>query len=346
VAAILDELGFWRDDITAANPAEGVINALLPSMATFLRHKLIKISTPYRKEGVLWRDYQQRAQLGYPVFQLSTAEMNPTISADSFEKARLRDPESFRREYLAEFTDQIQCWIPFETLDQCVTKSCTERPPVAGAFYCAAIDPAFKWDDFALAIAHRFNDGPIILDYTATWTGTREAPLGYEWVCREIADILQRYGLNVVVGDQHCAAIIQQEFLKLGIDYKEFTFGPGTRLELFGNLKHLLMQVNLVLLDKSEELLQLRGLEEHRTPLGNIDVRPAYGCKDDLAVVIGLVTFQLSRINVVPTPGFFLDEDPKPRMYVSPFSCVRAANCANMPACMDEGYCLGFIAER
>ena len=139
---------------------------------------------------MLWRDYKERAELDYLVWQLSSAEMNPTISSDFLEKERRRDEESYRREYEAQFTDHIAEWIGFETLEQCVIKSCAERPPVTDAIYAAAVDPAFKGDDFAFAIAHRLPDGAIILDYTATWTGTREAPLGYEWVSGEIARIL------------------------------------------------------------------------------------------------------------------------------------------------------------
>ncbi|MGC2849040.1 MAG: hypothetical protein WB556_03555, partial [Candidatus Acidiferrum sp.] len=343
VAAVLDEIGFWRDEVTAANPAEDVLNALRPTMATFPNHKLIKISTPYRKEGVLWRDYKERAERDYLVWQLTAAEMNPSIFSDFLDEERRRDEESFRREYLAEFTDHIEGWIRFEILEQCVINSCTERPPVTDAIYVAAVDPAFKGDDFALAIAHRLPDGLIVLDYTATWTGTREAALGFEWVCREIACILKLYGLNVVVGDQHCAAIIQQEFLKLGIIYKELTFGSGTRSELFRNLKHLLIQKRVLLLDKPEELRQLRALEEHRTPRGNIDVRPAHGSKDDLAIVMALATLQLSKMDDGAMPGFLIDDEP--HRWVKPSNCDRAAICANLVACMDEGYCLGFRGE-
>ena len=361
VAAILDELGFWRDELTAANPAEAVLSALRPAMATFANYKLIKISTPYRKEGVLYRDYKERAERDYLVWQLSSAEMNPTISSDFLEKERRRDEESYRREFLAEFTDSIAGWIGFETLEQCVIKSCTERPPVTDATYAAAVDPAFKGDDFALAIAHRVPDGPIILDYTATWTGTREEPLGYEWVCGEIARILKRYGVNTVVGDQHCAAIIQQEFSKLGIGYREITFGAGTRLDLFGNLKYLLMQNKIQILDKPELLRQLRSLEVHQTNRGNVEIRSAYDVKDDLAVTVALVAFQLSKIEVGPTP-FLLGRVPRPwdglkiRPYYpwasesryslnvdpDPATCFRQAKCENFPYCMDEGYCLDF----
>jgi hypothetical protein len=360
VTAVLDELGFWRDEITAANPAEDVLNALRPAMATFANHKLIKISTPYRKEGVLWRDYKERAERDYLVWQLPTAVMNPSISSDFLERERRRDEESFRREFLAQFTDHIEGWIGFETLEQCVIKSCTERPPVTDAIYAAAVDPAFKGNDFALAVAHRLPDGTIILDYTATWTGTRKAPLGYEWVCREIARILKSYGLNALVGDQHCAAIIQQEFLKLGIRYQEVTFGAGTRLDLFGNLKHLLIQRKIQILDKPELLRQLRSLEEHKSIRGNIEVRCAYDVKDDLAVAAALVAFQLSSIDVDLMPAFQLgrvsrpwDGDVRMRPYEhnppesrdslnrDPNTCCLQAICENCPACMDAGHCLG-----
>jgi hypothetical protein len=341
VVAICDELGFWRDEVTAANPAEEVLRALRPAMATFERHKLIKISTPYRKEGILWREHQERIKLEHLVWQLSSAEMNPTISANFLEKEQQRNGESFRREYRAEFTDHITGWIGAETLQQCVIESCTERLRVNDAVYAAAADPAFKRDDFAFAVAHRSNDGTIILDHTATWTGTGEASLGYEWVCREIARILRRYALNTLVGDQHCAAIIQQEFLKLGISYREVTFGAGTRLDIFGNLKHLFIQRKIELQNEPELLRQLRSLEEHKTPRGNIDILPSYGAKDDLAVAVALAAFQLSHIELGPTP-FVRGEVERGRTLWIPGACPNEAVCGNFPDCLDEGACLGF----
>jgi phage terminase large subunit-like protein len=53
VCAICDELAFWSHEETSANPENEVMAALRPAMATFPNAKLIKISTPYRKEGIL-----------------------------------------------------------------------------------------------------------------------------------------------------------------------------------------------------------------------------------------------------------------------------------------------------
>ena len=99
VCCICDELAFWRHEVTAANPEEEVLSALRPAMATFSTAKMIKISTPYRKEGVLWREFQQRAELDHLVWQLPSPEMNPTLRPSVLEQARRLDEEKFRREY-------------------------------------------------------------------------------------------------------------------------------------------------------------------------------------------------------------------------------------------------------
>jgi hypothetical protein len=295
VAVICDEMAFWQHEETAANPEEEVLAALRPAMATFPNAKLIKISTPYRKEGILWQEFQQRAELDHLVWQLPSPEMNPTLQPHILEKMRRRSEEKFRREFLAEFTDNIAGWIVPEVLDPCIIPGRSELPRVRNATYVAAVDPALKGNDFALAILHRQGEGPLVVDRVARWTGSKKAPLGYEWVCEEIARLLKDYRINRVMGDQHCAVVISQHFLKLGIKYEECTFGTHTRAELFGNLKHLLIQRKVELLNEPTLLRQFRSLEERKTARGQIDIRPRSGTKDDLAVAIALAARELSN---------------------------------------------------
>jgi hypothetical protein len=264
-------------------------------MATFLTAKLIKISTPYRKEGILWREFQQRAELKHPVWQLSSAEMNPTIQGRILDEARKRDEPKFRREFLAEFADDVAGWIAPEVLDACIVRNRTELPRIENGTYVVAVDPAFKHNDFALAVLHATGDGPVVVDRVERWAGTKNAPLGYEWVCGEIARISKEYAIREVFGDQYCAAVIKQHFDKLGIHYNEHTFGAYTRADLFGNLRHLLVQRKIELLDQPVLLRQMRALEERRTPNGNIDIRPSYGQKDDVAVAVALGAFELAK---------------------------------------------------
>jgi phage terminase large subunit-like protein len=295
VCSICDELAFWQHEETDANPEEEVLSALRPAMATFPTAKLIKISTPFRKEGILWREFQQRAELDHLVWQMPSPEMNPTLLPSILEQERKHDEERFRREFLAEFTDQINAWITPETLEGCIVRGRTELPHVENATYAVAVDPALKCSDFALAILHRQADGAVVVDRVQTWTGKKNAPLGYERVCEEIARITKQYSMNLVLGDQYCAAVIKQYFQKLGIHYKEHTFGAHTRPELFGNLKHLLVQRKIELLEDPALLQQLRALEERKRSDGNIDIRPRYGQKDDLAVAVALAALDLSK---------------------------------------------------
>jgi hypothetical protein len=295
ISVVCDELAFWRHEETAANPEEEVLAALRPGMATFPTAKLIKISTPFRKEGILWREFQQRAELDHLVWQLPSPEMNPTLQPAELEQERKLDEEKFRREFLAEFTDQIAAWVVPEVLEPCIVRDRTELPRVENAAYVVAVDPAFKGSDFALAVLHQAADGPVVVDRVARWAGTKKAPLGYEYVCGEIARIVNEYGIRKVLGDQFCAAVIKQHFEKLGIHYNEFTFGAHTRADIFGNLRHLLVQRNIELLDEPVLIRQLRALEERRTPNGNIDIRPSYSQKDDVAVAVALGAFKLAK---------------------------------------------------
>ncbi len=356
VAAVCDELGFWADAETAANPAEEVIAALLPGMATVRNSKLIKISTPYRKEGILWREFQQRAELNFPVWQLSSQELNPTFSPSILDRERRRSEEKFRREYLAEFTDSITGWVDPEILDACIVRGRRELPPVSDGLYVAAVDPASRHDDFALAVLHRQPDGCIVVDRVAKWTGTKSAPLVSRVVLGEIRTILRHYALNAAIGDQFCFDIIKQEFLEVGIYYEIRTFGLQTRADIFGNLKHLLLQGRIQLVDDPELLGQLRHLHEEKTPRGQIDVRPSGGVHDDLAVAVALAATELIKQPSGPTPFIIGTHDTLAGVQVErnlrgvehnilpsmiPGMCPYEARCSNFPICIEEG-CQGF----
>ena len=264
-------------------------------MATFPTAKLIKISTPYRKEGILWREFQQRAELDHLVWQLPSPEMNPTLQPSVLERERKHNEERFRREYLAEFTDQINAWVVPEVLEPCIVRFRTELPRIENAAYIIAVDPAFVRNDFALAVLHKAAGGLVVVDRVARWAGTKKAPLGYERVCEMIAGFANEYGIREVWGDQYCAPVINQCLGKLGIRYRDYTFGARTRADLFGNLKHLLVQNKIELLDEPTLLQQLRALEERSAPNGNIDIRPRYGQKDDVAVAVALAAFELAK---------------------------------------------------
>jgi hypothetical protein len=54
VSCLLDELAFWSSE-DSANPDVEIINALRPAMATIPGAVMIKASSPYARNGALWR---------------------------------------------------------------------------------------------------------------------------------------------------------------------------------------------------------------------------------------------------------------------------------------------------
>lgn len=297
VGAVLDEFAFFRNEETSLRCDKEVLNALRPAMIAFPHSKLIKITTPNGKRGEAWEEYSRRSELDYLVWQVSTMEMNPSIPTDELEKERQRDLQQFEREFGAVFTDSLVSWIEPEVLLPCIMEGRIELPRLEGVQYSACIDPAFQRSDFAMAISHRTSNGRIVLDYIGVWTGTARVPLAFGRVMGEIAEILRRYKITNVVGDQFCAAAIQNELGRLGISYKEMTFGRNTRAQLFNNLKHLILEQRIELLDHPKLLLQLKALEEERSPDGYISIRPAQG-KDDIAVVVAMTASELSQPEV------------------------------------------------
>jgi hypothetical protein len=215
---------------------------------------------------------------------------------------------------------------------------------VRDGFYLAALDPASRHNDFALAILHRSSDGKIIVDCVVRWKGTKTAPLVFRKVLGEIKSILDDYRINSAVGDQFCSDVIRQDLLELGVPYEICTFGPQTRAKIFTNLKHLLVQGKIELLEDPELLRQLRNLREERTDRGQIDVRPSGGMKDDLAVAVALAASELTKRPSRPPPFIM----PTGELYLcrNPWTCDLQAICPNFPCCLDVGVCLGFVDER
>src|SRR5262249_45322692 len=87
---ILDEVGFWR--LEGAGDSDSEIQASIRrGMINFERPRLVKISSPYMKAGVLWDDFSKHFGKDDPdllCWRAPTALMNPTISVEKLEREK------------------------------------------------------------------------------------------------------------------------------------------------------------------------------------------------------------------------------------------------------------------
>jgi hypothetical protein len=143
VAAILDELAFWRSD-ESAEPDIEVVRALRPAMATVPGAMLLGISSPYSRRGVLWNAYRQHfgEDSDVLVWQASTESMNPNVDERVIAEAYRDDPVAATAEYGAEFRSDIDSYVTREAVEAVVVPGRRELPPVPNVRYRAFVDPS------------------------------------------------------------------------------------------------------------------------------------------------------------------------------------------------------------
>ena len=79
-AVLCDEIAFWRQDETSANPDVEILRALRPGMASIPGSVLLMASSPYAKRGELYAAFRRhfgKDDARVLVWKADTATMNP-----------------------------------------------------------------------------------------------------------------------------------------------------------------------------------------------------------------------------------------------------------------------------
>jgi hypothetical protein len=294
VAALLDELAFWRTD-ESANPDKEIVDAIRPAMATIPNALLMGFSSPYAKRGVLYEQHVAHfAREGDDVLviQADSRTMNPTLPAAVVEKAYAEDPASAASEYGALFRDDISGFLNPEWVTGCTMEGKFELAPRAGVQYRAFVDPSGGASDaFTLAIAHA-EDGQVVQDMGRAW----RPPFKPSQVVEEIVTCLKRYGLTMVKGDRYSAEWVVEAFGKEGVHYEVSAL---TKSEIYLEAEPLFAQGSARILDIRTLTTQLRQLER-RTARGGRDSidHPPRG-KDDSANAACGALVEASKLSTV-----------------------------------------------
>lgn len=278
VAAICDEVAFWRDE-GSANPDTEIIAALRPGMSTIPSALLLAISSPYARRGALWEAHKAHyGNEGDPVlvWQADTRSMNQTVAAAVIQAAYEADEAAAAAEYGALFRRDIESYITRESLDAVLIPGRRELPPVGGCRYFAFVDPSGgSADSMTLAVAHR-EDGTAILDLVRE----RKPPFSPEQVVGEFTECLKSYRITAVTGDRYAGEWPREQFRKAGIKYE---ISEQVRSDLYLTLLPLINSGKVQLLDHSKLVAQLAGLERKTARGGRDTIDHGPHCHDDLA---------------------------------------------------------------
>jgi hypothetical protein len=270
--AVLDESAFFRDERSAL-PADELVRALQPALASMPGSLLIGLSSPHSRRGVLWERYRQHYGRDGDVliWQADSLTMNPTLRAAAIERAYAEDRESASSEWGAQFRSDLVQFLADDLIEAATPDGCVERPPALHLTdgtpirYFAFVDPSGgRHDAMTLAIAH--SEGTqVVLD------AVRAAvpPFDPQKVVGEFAQVAARYRLNSVTGDRYAGAWVQTQFAAHGITY---TPSELDKSSLYLAALPTFAQHEVTLLDHPRLLTELRLLER----------RPRMGGKPDL----------------------------------------------------------------
>jgi hypothetical protein len=294
---LCDEIGVWRVD--GADVDREVIRSLTPAQIQFPNRKLILLGSPWVKAGLLFERWERRTESADRlVVHCPTPLMNRLIPAEELAREEQSDPQNYRREFLAEWLDDVDQFLPDGDITAAIRSSVREIAPVEGlrGGYFAALDASGLTgkDRFTLAVGHRAARGSAGVGTTFDCLrGWSREPVAM--VVAEIASILKGYWMNSVVADQFGFSFLRELLRQYGIEVIQVPFSARSKPEIFLDLKIGLSRGQIGLLDHQQSLRELRMLESRRTSGGNYSISAPRGQKDDFAAAIALLNHKVKQ---------------------------------------------------
>ena len=289
-----------------------LVRQIRSSMITFGQsRRLTKATTPWLKSGLAFSEFSERhGRENLLVWQASTRTMTPRILLEELERERAADPTYFAREYEAQFTDDLEAFLPAADIHATVG-DWTELPPAAEPYYVAALDASglTGGDTFTFGIGHS-GDAGFVVDVLRGWK--RQA---VPFVCGEISSICKAFRVRNVIADQYSFSFLSELLRQREIGLERLTFSARSKPELFFDLKNILAQGKIQLPNHPEAVRELRALESTRTSGGNYRISAPRGQHDDYVTVLAILNNKAKRskqkffmpevltINIGPSAG-------------------------------------------
>jgi hypothetical protein len=209
---IFDEIAHFR--IEGPKADETVNNALRPRMAQFPGAKCLKISTPAAKQGLFWDEFDEGFQVpGRLTIQAPTRTVNPFIPQDFIDKELKRDPDNANREFLGQFAEQVDAFLPFDKLNDAFVLAGDLLPESSNRYFCGIDQSGLSGKDrFALSVAHR-EGKEIIVDLIRSW----DTKSGRQ-IITEAKQITNDYRIDAVTVDRYAGGWVREAFENIGLE--------------------------------------------------------------------------------------------------------------------------------
>lgn len=293
---IFDEIGHFYTEGVRAD--ETIFNALRPRQAQFPGAKLILISTPAAKQGLLWNFFEEGFKIpGRLTAQAETLFMNPLVDKDFLAKEKKRDIDNYLREFEARFAEKVEAFLSYELVQNSL-KLAGDLPYKAEFQYFSGIDASglAGRDKFSLAISHKQNND-VYVDKLLSWDLKDPDP-----IMKDIQELAKIYHFSKTSIDKYAKGWVENALKKIGL---EVLIRP-TLAEIYVNLKSLMLGNRLYLPDilgLKKAFLNTQAYYGRNNALSIAHERDSEGHADD-ADAIATACFDASQEQLMP--NFFV----------------------------------------
>jgi hypothetical protein len=243
------------------------------------------LSDPKGREGIFWKLFQlsqkknvpENGQTEWPhddilALQLPTWRMNPN---PEFEKSflekteRSKDPINFLTSWAARFMgSEGSRFFDEGKIDQCIDVMASETiRPDASQVYYIHLDPATTSHNYALAMVHansaQSHGGTrrkLFVDLIKVWSPTENGPVKLADVEQYIKMLCSKYRVASVTFDSFQSQQTIQNLVAVRINAFETPFRTSYLMAIYGELKHLINEGDLVLYPHEQLIGELKCL--------------------------------------------------------------------------------------
>jgi hypothetical protein len=282
-----DESAWFRESKDFVANLPDLLEAVRPTLIT-TSGKLIMLSSPGAKEGPIFDIWQARNENpDIFCFKAPSAVLNPSISSAALAKERKHGEAYFRREFLAEFVEAQNPFLPTAALEAAIVRGKIEFQPEPSDFATVAgIDLADKKDDCALCVStvrEIAGKRKVVVLIGKTWKPSRDGHV-VPRVLEEMGALCKAFNVGQAKGDQKSMSTAEYILGRYGVSFvRTVTDGQGSEV-MYRTFLGALNNGDIVLPENEELLSQLRRLEERTGDGGRFRVAGRRNSKDDLAV--------------------------------------------------------------
>lgn len=264
-----------------------VYNALTPSMKQFGKHgKVVILSDPRGKEGMFWKLFQLSQKRNsksdgsfewphdeYLALQLPTWIMNPQKEFSKVtlhQSERPKDPAAFLTSWGARFmgAEGAKFFDPVK-IEHCIdfryeeAKQCDPNHT-----YFIHLDPATTSHNYALCMVHAVTYAnakmeikrKVFVDFVKFWKPDETGPVNIKEVEDTIKNLCKRFRVGSVTFDAFQSAQTIQNLKMCGINAFETAFRQNYITEIYGELRNLVNQGDLVLYPNDQLIGEMKEL--------------------------------------------------------------------------------------